>query len=84
MTKLFNYNDDKKLAIIGLKVKASARNNKIEGFLSTDGKFSPNFGAVPNENGTDWIAKSNLLDVLPRAREGFLLKKSILKNRTHF
>lgn len=46
-------------------------------FLSTDGKFSPNFGAVPNENGTDWIAKSNLLDVLPRAREGFLLKKSI-------
>ena len=39
MTKMFNYNDGKKLAIIGLKVKANARSSKIEDFILIDGKF---------------------------------------------
>lgn len=46
-------------------------------FLSADGKNVPNFGRVPNEDGTDWISGSSLLDVLPRAREGFFLKNSL-------
>jgi hypothetical protein len=46
-------------------------------FLSPDGKNLPNFGRVPNEEGTDWIVGSSLLDVLPRAREGFFLKNSL-------
>ena len=47
-------------------------------FLSADSnKKLPNFGMMPNEDGTQFIAKSNLLESLPRAREGFFLKNSI-------
>lgn len=46
-------------------------------FLSADGKSLPNFGRVPNEEGTDWLPGSNLLDVLVKAKEGYLLKNSI-------
>lgn len=33
MTKLFHYNDDQKIAIIGLRVKANAKINKIENYI---------------------------------------------------
>lgn len=46
-------------------------------FLATDGRSVPNFGRVPNEEGTAWITSSNLLDLLPRAKEGFFLKNSL-------
>jgi len=46
-------------------------------FLSMDGKNTPNFGQVPNEDGTSWIPNSNLLDALPRARDGHVLKNSL-------
>jgi hypothetical protein len=46
-------------------------------FLSPDGKNLPNFGLLPNDEGSDWIKGSSLLDALPRAREGFFLKNSL-------
>jgi len=46
-------------------------------FLSGEGKHAPNFGRLPNDDGTEWISGSSLLEALPRAREGFLLKTSL-------
>ena len=40
-------------------------------------KKLPNFGLVPNEDGTAFLPKSSLLDRLPRAREGYVLKNSL-------
>ena len=46
--------------------------------LSADSsKRLPNFGLIPNADGTAFIAGSKLLDALPRAKEGLLLKNSI-------
>ena len=47
-------------------------------FLSADSsKRSPNFGLVPNADGTAFLPNTKLLDSLPRAREGYFLKNSI-------
>ena len=46
-------------------------------FLSADGKKLPNFGEIPNDEGTGFLKGTNLLDSLPRAREGYLLKNSL-------
>ena len=47
-------------------------------FLAPDAnKRLPNFGQVPNEDGSAFIIKSNLLDALPRAKEGYFLKNSL-------
>jgi hypothetical protein len=47
-------------------------------FLSADAnKRQPNFGQVPNGDGTSFLPKSSLLDSLPRAREGYVLKNSL-------
>ncbi len=40
-------------------------------------KRMPYFGEQPNSDGTGFVAKSNLLDLLPRVREGYLLKNSL-------
>lgn len=46
-------------------------------FLSEVNKKKPNFGLAPNTEGTAFLPKSNLLDLLPRAKEGFMLKNSL-------
>lgn len=47
-------------------------------FLSPDSsKRLPNFGQQPNADGTAFIPNSKLLDLLPRAKEGYFLKNSI-------
>ena len=38
MTKLFHYNDDQKIAIIGLRVKANAKINKVEKYILINNK----------------------------------------------
>ncbi|WP_341748436.1 MULTISPECIES: DUF167 family protein [unclassified Candidatus Tisiphia] len=39
MSKIFNYNPNKKLAIIALKVKANAKTNKIGEFIIINDKY---------------------------------------------
>src|SRR4029079_10675962 len=39
-------------------------------------KKLPFFGEQPNADGTAFVPKTNLLDLLPRVREGYLLKNS--------
>ncbi|HSW75821.1 MAG TPA: hypothetical protein VLG50_02160 [Candidatus Saccharimonadales bacterium] len=46
-------------------------------FLAADGKKLPNFGEIPNEDGTAFLKGTNLLDALPKAREGYFLKNSL-------
>lgn len=47
-------------------------------FLGPDkNKRLPNFGMAPTEDGTGFNSKVTLLDKLPRAREGFVLKNSL-------
>src|SRR4029078_5454212 len=40
-------------------------------------KKLPFFGEQPNADGTAFVPKTNLLDLLPRVREGYLLKNSL-------
>jgi hypothetical protein len=40
-------------------------------------KMSPNFGATPDPKTGTWMPNSNLLDSLPRVRQGLLLKNSL-------
>ncbi len=46
-------------------------------FAPDSSKKLPNFGMAPNADGTAFIPNSKLLDSLPRAKEGYLLKNSI-------
>lgn len=47
-------------------------------FLSIDGdKKLPNFGEKPNDDGSDFLKGSKLLEALPRAKEGLFLKNSL-------
>jgi hypothetical protein len=50
----------------------------FESFLAVNSKKqAPNFGLIPNEDKTGFIPKTNLLDALPRAKEGYILKNSL-------
>jgi hypothetical protein len=50
----------------------------FQSFLAQDSKKQlPNFGQQPNSDGTGFVPKSSLLDLLPRAREGYVLKNSL-------